>query len=176
MLSDAKASGKCEIMPEEKCPKCGRKKFVIDYDRGEIRCTDCGHLIVENASPSDMPGWTALVAKQGKAPGRFSPAKAQNKDDRMIANTLSEIERVVPYLNLPEEVRESAVSLYLRCVDKDIIKNISRGRHTESIIAALIYYVCKEQKIRMTFDKIIKAADADKEEAEEVYASIAREI
>jgi len=159
-------------MPEEKCPKCGKKKFIIDYDRGEIRCTDCGYLIVENVSPSDMPGWTTLITKQEKTPGRFSPVKRQNKDDRMIANTLSELDRVVAYLNLPEKVRESAASLYTRCIGENIIKNISRGRHTESIIAALIYCVCKEQKIKITFDKIIKAADADKEEAEETYKSI----
>lgn len=162
-------------MPEEKCPKCGRKRFVIDYDRGEIICTDCGYLILENVSPSDMPGWATLIAKQGKAPDRFSPVKTQNKGDRMTAGTLSELGRVVMYLNLPDEVIESAAPLYIRCVERNIIKNISKGRHSESIIAALIYYACKKQKVRMAFDKIIKAADADKEEAEEIYASIVRE-
>jgi transcription initiation factor TFIIB len=165
-------------MPEEKCLKCGRKRFAIVYDRGEIICAECGYLIAEYVPPSDMPGWTALIAKQGKTPDRFSssPVKAQNKDSRMAASALSELDRMVSYLHLPKKVRESAISLYAKCIERNAIRNISKGRHAGSIIAALIYYACREQKIRMAFGKIIKASDADKEEAEEIYSAIAREI
>jgi len=165
-------------MPEEKCQKCGRKKFVIDHDRGEILCTECGYLIAENVSPTDMPKWTALIEKQGRTPDRFTakPVRTQNKDSRMTESALSELDRMVPYLHLPEEVKESAAALYAKCIEKGIIKNISKGRHAGSIIAALIYYACKEQKIKMTFNKIISASDADKDEAEGIYKAIVREI
>ncbi|MFA5077408.1 MAG: transcription initiation factor IIB [Candidatus Micrarchaeia archaeon] len=63
-------------MAENKCPECGGKKLIKDYEKGEIICASCGLIISENIVDFG-PEWRAFDAEQkekrarGGAPVKF---------------------------------------------------------------------------------------------------------
>lgn len=63
-------------MAENKCPECGGKKLIKDYEKGEIICANCGLIISENIVDFG-PEWRAFDAEQkekrarGGAPVKF---------------------------------------------------------------------------------------------------------
>jgi transcription initiation factor TFIIB len=60
----------------EKCPECGSKKLIRDYERGEIICSECGFIVAEQIADAG-PEWRAFDAEQrekrarGGAPIKF---------------------------------------------------------------------------------------------------------
>ncbi len=50
-------------MAEERCPACGSKKLLRDYERGEIICGNCGLVVAENLADSG-PEWRAFDSEQ----------------------------------------------------------------------------------------------------------------
>ncbi len=63
-------------MAENKCPECGSKKLIRDYEKGEIICGTCGLIITESIMDFG-PEWRAFDAEQkekrarGGAPVKF---------------------------------------------------------------------------------------------------------
>lgn len=63
-------------MAEERCPECGSKKLMRDYERGEMICGECGFVVAENLFDSG-PEWRAFDSEQrekrarGGAPIKF---------------------------------------------------------------------------------------------------------
>lgn len=48
---------------EEKCPECGNKKLIRDYERGELICANCGLIVAENIVDAG-PEWRAFDDEQ----------------------------------------------------------------------------------------------------------------
>lgn len=46
-----------------KCPECGSKRLIRDYERGELLCAQCGLIIAENIQDLG-PDWRAFDAEQ----------------------------------------------------------------------------------------------------------------
>lgn len=53
----------------EKCPECGSKHLVRDYERGELICEDCG-LVLDDQFIDQGPEWRAFDVEQGEKRAR----------------------------------------------------------------------------------------------------------
>jgi len=92
--------------------------------------------------------------------------------DRNLMFAMGELQRMASYLNLPKNLQERVANYYERLIEKALI----RGRSTEAILAALIYYVTKEAGVPRTFDEIAEAAGVEKREIGRAYRYVAREL
>ncbi|HIQ49899.1 MAG TPA: transcription initiation factor IIB [Nanoarchaeota archaeon] len=92
--------------------------------------------------------------------------------DRNLSFALSELQRLVSYLGLSRAVHEEVAKKYEEAVDKGLV----RGRSMESVIAALVYAVCREMGTPRTLEEIEKASGVDKREIGRTYRYIARQL
>ncbi len=92
--------------------------------------------------------------------------------DRNLSFALSELQRLVSFLGLPKSIHEDVAKLYEKAVDKGLV----RGRSMESVIAALMYTVCREQGSPRTLEEISKASGVEKRELGRTYRYVAREL
>ncbi|MBN2477705.1 transcription initiation factor IIB [Candidatus Micrarchaeota archaeon] len=198
-----------------KCPECGSKKLIRDYEKGEIICGKCGLIITE--SIHDMgPEWRAFDAEQkekrarGGAPikltkpnkGLVTEIDQYNRDirgtkisqkkqpqlyrmrkwhkrvsistslERNLVIALAELDRIASSLGLPENIKESAALLYRKAVKEELI----RGRLIESVVAAVIYAICRMRGIPRTLDEISKASGIEKKEIGRAYRFLKAEL
>ncbi|MBI2079627.1 transcription initiation factor IIB [Candidatus Micrarchaeota archaeon] len=198
-----------------KCPECGGKKIIRDYEKGELLCGSCGLIIAENIHDQG-PEWRAFDAEQkekrarGGAPvkymrpnkglvteidqynrdirgGKISPKKQAQlyrmrkwhkrvsiatSMERNLVIALAELDRVASSLGLPENIKESAALLYRKAVKAELI----RGRLIESVVAAVIYAICRIQGIPRTLDEISKASGIEKKEIGRAYRFLKAEL
>ena len=92
--------------------------------------------------------------------------------DRNLSFALSELQRLVSYLNLPRPIHERIAKYYAEAVNKGLV----RGRSIESVIAALTYAVSREFGSPRTLDEIAEASGVDKREIGRTYRYLAREL
>ncbi len=92
--------------------------------------------------------------------------------DRNLSFALSELQRLVSFLGLPKSVHEEVAKNYERAVDRGLV----RGRSMESVIAALLYTVCREMGTPRTLEEIAEASGVEKREIGRTYRYIAREL
>ncbi len=92
--------------------------------------------------------------------------------DRNLSFALSELQRLISFLGLHRGVHESVAKKYEQAVDRGLV----RGRSMESVIAALLYAVCRELGTPRTLEEISEASGVDKREIGRTYRYISREI
>src|SRR3989338_3903496 len=92
--------------------------------------------------------------------------------DRNLSFALSELQRIVSYLNLSHSIHERIARYYEQVVNKGLV----RGRSIESVIAALTYAVSREFGSPRTLDEISEASGVEKREIGRTYRYIAREL
>jgi len=49
-----------------KCPVCGNDKFVYNYERGEVVCTECGAVVQEQLLDLGPEWWTSASGEKGR--------------------------------------------------------------------------------------------------------------
>ncbi len=92
--------------------------------------------------------------------------------ERNLVIALAELDRVASSLGLPENIKESAALMYRKAVREELI----RGRLIESVVAAVIYAICRIQMIPRTLDEISKASGIEKKEIGRAYRFIKMEL
>ncbi|MDY6773634.1 MAG: transcription initiation factor IIB [Candidatus Nanohaloarchaea archaeon] len=92
--------------------------------------------------------------------------------DRNLGFALSELNRLVSQLNLPESVHEEVARLYEKAVDEGLVQ----GRSMESKVTALVYTVARKQNTPRTLDEIAAASGLEKREIGRAYRYAAREL
>ena len=92
--------------------------------------------------------------------------------DRNLSFALSELQRLVSFLGLPRSVHEEVARKYEKAVDRGLV----RGRSMESVIAALLYAVCRQMKTPRTLEEITEATGIPKREIGRNYRYIARQL
>ncbi len=92
--------------------------------------------------------------------------------DRNLSFALSELQRIVSFLNLPRPIHERIARYYEEAVNKGLV----RVRSIESVVAALTYAVSREFNSPRTLDEISEASGVDKREIGRTYRYIAREL
>ncbi|MGB9703203.1 MAG: transcription initiation factor IIB [Candidatus Micrarchaeales archaeon] len=92
--------------------------------------------------------------------------------ERNLAIALSELDRISSYLGLPENIRNSIALLYRKCVEKGLI----RGRPLETVVAAVIYAVCREEGMPRTLEEIANVSGISKKDIGRAYRFISHEL
>lgn len=92
--------------------------------------------------------------------------------DRNLSFALSELQRLISFLGLPRSVHEEVAKKYEQAVDRGLV----RGRSMESVIAALLYAVCREMGTPRTLEEIAEASGVERREIGRTYRYIAREL
>ncbi|MEM0372266.1 MAG: transcription initiation factor IIB [archaeon] len=92
--------------------------------------------------------------------------------ERNLAIALSELERIASSLQLPNNIREAAALLYRKAVEKGLI----RGRLIESVVAAVLYTVCRQYGIPRTLDEIAEVSGINKKEIGRTYRFLKRDL
>ncbi len=92
--------------------------------------------------------------------------------EKNLAIALAELDRVASALGLPDSIKENAALLYRKAVKDELV----RGRLIESVVAAIIYTVCRMNDIPRTLDEISKASGIEKKEIGRAYRFLKKEL
>lgn len=92
--------------------------------------------------------------------------------ERNLAIALSELDRIASTLSLPQNIREASALLYRKAVEKGLI----RGRLIESVVAAVLYTVCRKYGIPRTLDEIAEVSGISKKEIGRTYRFLKRDL
>lgn len=91
--------------------------------------------------------------------------KSTSSYERNLKLAQQELKRLSSFLQLPAQVEETALKLYLTAVEKGLI----RGRSIETVIAACVYIACRIHDVARTMDEIVKASNIYKKELGRTY-------
>jgi len=91
---------------------------------------------------------------------------------RNLSFAFGELQKLISFLGLPRKVHEEVARKYEQAVDRGLV----RGRSMESVIAALLYTICREMGTPRTLEEIAEASGVEKREIGRTYRYIAREL
>jgi len=181
-----------ETRGELRCAKCGTILKEAMVDRGqEWRAFDSDQISKRARTGAPLTftkhdkGLTTEIGKglgelykvPGKKRAQYYRLRKWHKrliesKDRNLSFALSELQRIISFLNLPKPVHERIARYYEEAVDKGLV----RGRSIESVIAALVYAVSRQFGTPRTLDEIAEASGLEKREIGRTYRYIAREL
>ncbi|MFX0043521.1 MAG: transcription initiation factor IIB family protein [Candidatus Hodarchaeota archaeon] len=184
------------------CPECGGKPISIQ-EKGEIVCGQCGLVISERildishsgkraftkqekemrertGSPisillPDM-GLSTIIDKTNiKSPDLKRAAKWNSRmtwDKRNMLIATTELKRIGSNLNLPNHVKKAAIRLYIEAFKRKLL----RGRSINGMVAACLYFACRERKIPRTLQEILDQTTVNAKNVRRCYRTIIREL
>jgi transcription initiation factor TFIIB len=181
-----------ETRGELRCAKCGSVIKEYMTDRGqEWRAFDSEQISRRARTGAPLTftkhdkGLTTEIGKglgelykvPGKKRAQYYRLRKWHKrliesKDRNLSFALSELQRIISFLNLPKPVHERIARYYEEAVDKGLV----RGRSIESVIAALVYAVSRQFGTPRTLDEIAEASGLEKREIGRTYRYVAREL
>ncbi|TFG24924.1 MAG: transcription initiation factor IIB [Promethearchaeota archaeon] len=184
------------------CPECGGKIISLQ-SKGEIVCGQCGLVISERlldiyhsgkraftkqekekrertGSPisillPDMGLSTVIDKNNIKNPDLKRAAKWNSRmtwDKRNMLIATTELKRIGSNLNLPAHIKKSAIRLYKEAFKKKLL----RGRSINGMVAACLYFACREKKIPRTLQEILDETSVNAKNVRRCYRTIIREL
>ena len=182
------------------CPECEGKVIPL-HERGEIVCGQCGLVISERivdvahsgkraftkqekesrertGSPisillPDM-GLSTIIDKSNiKSPDLKRAAKWNSRmtwDKRNMLIATTELKRIGSNLNLPNHVKKAAIRLYIEAFKKKLL----RGRSINGMVAACLYFACRERKIPRTLQEILEQTSISAKNVRRCYRTLIR--
>ena len=76
----------------EKCPECGSKELVTDYDTGEVVCGDCGFVLPDPIIDKG-PEWRAFSQEEEVERSRVGMPTVLTVHDKSLSTTMKPIYR-----------------------------------------------------------------------------------
>jgi len=184
------------------CPEC-KGKVISLLERGEIVCGQCGLVINERivdiahsgkraftkqekesrertGSPisillPDM-GLSTIIDKSNiknpdlKRAAKWNSRMTWDKRNMLIATT--ELKRIGSNLTLPNHVKKTAIRLYIEAFKKKLL----RGRSINGMVAACLYFACRERKIPRTLQEILDQTTISAKNVRRCYRTLIREL
>jgi transcription initiation factor TFIIB len=184
------------------CPECEGNTISVQ-EKGEIVCRQCGLVISErivDVSHSDKRAFTKqekerrertgspisiLLPDMGlstvidknsiqspdlKRAAKWNSRMTWDKRNMLIATT--ELKRIGSNLNLPNHVKKAAIRLYIEAFKKKLL----RGRSINGMVAACLYFACRERKIPRTLQEILDQTSINAKNVRRCYRTIIREL
>ena len=184
------------------CPEC-KGKIILLHEKGETVCGQCGLVISERivdishsgkraftkqekesrertGSPisillPDM-GLSTIIDKANiKSPDLKRAAKWNSRmtwDKRNMLIATTELKRIGSNLNLPNHVKKAAIRLYIEAFKKKLL----RGRSINGMVAACLYFACRERKIPRTLQEILDETSISAKNVRRCYRTLIREL
>ena len=184
------------------CPECGGTVILL-HERGETVCGQCGLVMSERnvdishsgkraftkqekesrertGSPisillPDM-GLSTIIDKNNiknpdlKRAAKWNSRMTWDKRNMLIATT--ELKRIASNLNLPNHVKKTAIRLYIEAFKKKLL----RGRSINGMVAACLYFACRERKIPRTLQEILDQSSVQAKNVRRCYRTLIREL
>ncbi len=184
------------------CPECGGKIILIQ-EKGENVCGQCGLVVNERivdvshsgkraftrqekekreriGSPisillPDM-GLSTIIDKNNinnpdlKRAAKWNSRMSWDKRNMLIATT--ELKRIASNLNLPDHIKKAAIRIYKEAFKKKLL----RGRSINGMVAACLYFACREEKIPRTLQEILEETAVNAKNVRRCYRTIIREL
>ncbi len=184
------------------CPECGGKTISVQ-EKGEIVCGQCGLVVNErilDTSHSDKRAFTKqekqkrertgspisiLLPDMGlstiidktkiknpdlKRAAKWNSRMTWDKRNMLIATT--ELKRIASNLNLPDHVKKAAIRLYINAFKMKLL----RGRSINGMVAACLYFTCRESKIPRTLQEILEESSISAKNVRRCYRTLIREL
>jgi transcription initiation factor TFIIB len=184
------------------CPECEGNTISVQ-EKGEIVCQQCGLVVSErivDVSHSDKRAFTKqekdrrertgspisiLLPDMGlstvidknniqnpdlKRAAKWNSRMTWDKRNMLIATT--ELKRISSNLNLPNHVKKAAIRLYIEAFKKKLL----RGRSINGMVAACLYFACRERKIPRTLQEILDQTSVNAKNVRRCYRTIIREL
>ena len=184
------------------CPEC-EGKVISFHERGEIVCGQCGLVISERivdiahsgkraftkqekesrertGSPisillpdmglSTIIDKTSIQSPDLKRAAKWNSRMTWDKRNMLIATT--ELKRIGSNLNLPNHVKKTAIRLYIEAFKKKLL----RGRSINGMVAACLYFACRERKIPRTLQEILDETSISAKNVRRCYRTLIREL
>ncbi|MHA1227815.1 MAG: transcription initiation factor IIB [Candidatus Hodarchaeales archaeon] len=86
--------------------------------------------------------------------------RVQDRTSRNLKNALAELKRIKSHLNLSDDIAETAVLLYKKALEKDLIK----GRSVIGMISAATYLACRKKNSTITLKDTAEVANISTKE------------
>ena len=184
------------------CPECGGKIISLQ-SKGEIVCGQCGLVISERlldiyhsgkraftkqekekrertGSPisillPDMGLSTVIDKNSIKNPDLKRAAKWNSRmtwDKRNMLIATTELKRIGSNLNLPDHIKKEAIRLYKEAFKRKLL----RGRSINGMVAACLYFACREKKIPRTLQEILDETSESAKNVRRCYRTLIREL
>jgi transcription initiation factor TFIIB len=184
------------------CPEC-KGKIISIQEKGEMVCGQCGLVVNERivdifhsgkraftrqekekreriGSPisillPDM-GLSTIIDKNNinnpdlKRAAKWNSRMSWDKRNMLIATT--ELKRIASNLNLPDHIKKSAIRIYKEAFKRKLL----RGRSINGMVAACLYFACREEKIPRTLQEILEETSISAKNVRRCYRTIIREL
>ena len=181
--------------PYELCPDCNGNIISIK-EKGETVCTQCGLIINEKELDifhnerraftqeemvkkcrtgfpvSDLLpdiGLCTLIHTKNIYNSDFKRAVQRDNclpwDKRNLLIATNELRRLAHILSLPFYIQKAALAVYKKAFQASLL----RGRSILCMVAACIYYICKENGIPRTFQEIMRETSGNYKLAKKCY-------
>ncbi len=99
-------------------------------------------------------------------------SKINDSVQRNLSISLSELDRMIGVLKLPEYVKEEAAHIYRTALHMDMI----RGRSIDDFVAAAVYMACRKLRVARTLRSIVDASKGCYEDVSRTYRLMLREL
>lgn len=70
-----------------KCPECGSTHILVDEERGELKCGNCG-LVITDSLIDSRPEWRAFSPEDLDKKSRIGPPSSLTSPDRYLSTTI----------------------------------------------------------------------------------------
>lgn len=98
--------------------------------------------------------------------------RRKESKERGLDKALTELQKMVSQLGLPESVYEEAARLVEKAKKQDLIK----GRGIEKTVAGVLFLVARNQEVPRTLEELAEAAGVKKRDLGKTYRYVAREL
>ena len=165
------------------CKLCGGINSLIkDYNSNLIKCNICDTTIKENdndeinefqkyfASNDKTIEYMNTLEEDNTIPQKIHKSKNQNKKDSNTIETKmnNKIEEISKKMDLSESIKEKVKDLTKKVLDSKKIK----FKLLESVIASVIFVVCRNGEEPKTMQEISTQLDIDRRAVNRCYNSI----
>ncbi|HEY0088879.1 MAG TPA: transcription initiation factor IIB [Candidatus Lokiarchaeia archaeon] len=184
------------------CPECGGKIISI-LEKGENVCCQCGLVINERILDINNSGKRAFTKYEKdkrertgspisiflpdlslstvidknnirnpdlKRAAKWNSRMSWDKRNMLIATT--ELKRIGSNLNLPDHIKKAAIRLYKEAFKKKLL----RGRSINGMVAACLYFACREKKIPRTLQEILEETSVSAKNVRRCYRTLISEL
>jgi transcription initiation factor TFIIB len=103
-MSITKEAPKTHQRLVDKCPECGSKNLVHDYDTGETVCGDCGLVLYEQMLDKG-PEWRAFTQEEKASRSRVGVPASYSVHDKGLSTAISQVDRDAFGRKLPLSTR-----------------------------------------------------------------------
>jgi transcription initiation factor TFIIB len=121
-------------------------------------------------------GLSTIIPKENiknpdlKRAAKWNSRMSWDKRNMLIATT--ELKRIGSNLNLPNHVKKAAIRLYIEAFKRKLL----RGRSINGMVAACLYFACREKRIPRTLQEILDETSVNAKDVRRCYRTLIKEL